>query len=350
MNAGGPRVDERRRGIRKALAGGEQATADQEHDVRSIEVKHLRDSLQGHPAGRHGNARAEVLPRRTGGVCQLPADFGRVAEAPAVIGEDHRVGAEQTKQLAQEQRGREPGRAGHCRVRHERHRRILPGQRVQSRKPDDHRRHQHRFDAHFRCKVQLPAKLIEIARQAGDVAGPPASGGGRLLHGRGAGAHPRVERAVLLIGQTMVVLDEVEATAREAARKIAQRLRREALWLQRRARHGASFRTHPVPQLLKPVVRSAERRDHLLRQADILQRDIGMDRGIAEQHVEELPRLTPDGRCGESDPHAENAVAKIFDRLDAPDDFRQHERIVDSGNRHLNTLLDSDGRRARLDL
>ena len=74
-----------------------------------------------------------------------------------------------------------------------------------------------------------------------------------------------------------------------------------------------------------------------------------MQRGIAEQHVQQLSRIVADGRRRETDTNGERAVAEIVDRLDLADDLGQHRRLVDRGQRHFHALFHRDRLRAGLD-
>ena len=84
----------------EAIARREQAATDQQHCVRSVEVKHLGDALEGHTAGGDRDAGTDTSVRRAGLVGEAAAGFRRVAEAAAVIREDDSVGTEWLKKAA----------------------------------------------------------------------------------------------------------------------------------------------------------------------------------------------------------------------------------------------------------
>ena len=113
-----------------------------------------------------------------------------------------------------------------------------------------------------------------------------------------------------------------------------------------KARAGAPTR---APQLMQPVTGAAEGVDQLVRKLDIVQRHVVVQRGVAEQHVDELPGIAADGRGGERDAHLEQPVFFFGDALDAADDLGAHEVVHDRRQRHLDALLDRDGACARLD-
>ena len=95
---------------------------------------------------------------------------------------------------------------------------FLP-QRLHSRKPGDHRRDHDAVQAFLARQLRLHAQLIEVAGQAGDVASRMAGGPHPSRDAGGAGADSVRERAVVLIGQSVVVLDEIQTAARETFRQ-----------------------------------------------------------------------------------------------------------------------------------
>ena len=96
-------------------------------------------------------------------------------------------------------------------------------------------------------------------------------------------------------------------------------------------------------------MRATEAFDQLARQHDIVQRHIVVQRRVAEQHVDELPGIAPDGFRGERDANFEQALFLFGDGLDPADDLAAHEIVCDRRQRHLDALLDRDGVRPRLD-
>jgi hypothetical protein len=147
----------------------------------------------------------------------------------------------------------------------------------------------------------------------------------------------------------MIVLDVVDAGARETRRELGKLRRRQALRLERRAGQSAHRRADPPPQCVEPVARAGEGRDQLGRERDVGERHVLVQRRIAEQHVEELPGILPDGRRGERDAHLEVPTRDFDDRLDAADDLGADEIVGDGQERHFHALLDRDGARALLD-
>src|SRR5262249_3031750 len=74
-----------------------------------------------------------------------------------------------------------------------------------------------------------------------------------------------------------------------------------------------------------------------------------MQRGVAEEHVDELPRILPDGLGREGNTDLEEIAFLFGDGLDAADDLRTHEIIGNRRKRHLDALLDRNGARTLLD-
>ena len=200
-----------------------------------------------------------------------------------------------------------------------------------------------------RASGDLGAHGVEIARQARHIArGSPA----RLLDSAQRCRdrfEARGERGIRLVRQSMVVLDVVDAALREQLRKLGEPCRRQPLRLERRAGQSARGRAHPPPQPMSPWRGPPKRFHQLGRKHDVVQRHVRMQRRVAEQHVDELPGIVPDGLRGERDADFEQPALPFADGLDAADDLGAHEIVRDRRKRHLDALLDRDGARALLD-
>ena len=147
----------------------------------------------------------------------------------------------------------------------------------------------------------------------------------------------------------MVVLDVIDAALREALGELRQLRGRQALRFERRAGQRPRGRTDAPAHLMQPVARAAESLHKLGRQLDIVQHHVIVDRGVAEQHVDQLPGIVADGRGGQRDAHLEQAMAQIADGEHAADDLGEHDIVVDRRKRHLDALLDRNGAGAALD-
>ncbi len=97
------------------------------------------------------------------------------------------------------------------------------------------------------------------------------------------------------------------------------------------------------------MARTAEEVDQVLRKRDVGEHHVLVQGRVAEQHVDELPGIAPDGLRRERDADLEQALVPFGNGLDAADDLGTHEIVLDRRDRHLDTLLDRNGARALLD-
>src|SRR4029079_920095 len=134
---------------------------------------------------------------------------------------------------------------------------------------------------------------------------------------------------VALVCDPVIVLDEVDAAAREPRRKLCEPGRREALRLERRAGEGAALDTGAAAQSRKAVMRAAETAYELLGKFRVVERHVLLQRCIAEQHVDELARIVADGRGREPNAHREHAIADVSEVLDLADDLVEDLLVLD---------------------
>ena len=80
----------------------------------------------------------------------------------------------------------------------------------------------------------------------------------------------------------------------------------------------------------------------LVRQAEIGKLQIGLQRGIAEQHVEQLPGVVADGGGAEADLDLEPPGRDLADRADLADDLAPHVIVAHRRQRRLDALLQRD--------
>jgi hypothetical protein len=147
----------------------------------------------------------------------------------------------------------------------------------------------------------------------------------------------------------VVVLDVIDAAAREFFRQGRELLGRQALRLERGAGQGPLAGADFLAQFVQPVARTAEPFYELARNVGVVQHDIVVDRRVAEQHVDELAGILPDGLGRKRDAHLEDALFPRLDRNDPADDLRQDGFVLDRRHRHFDALLDRDGAGAVLD-
>src|SRR5208283_1027944 len=99
--------------------------------------------------------------------------------------------------------------------------------------------------------LEAPPKTRDVMRQpSGDLFG--------LAHRARAGGRAFDEAAVFLIGETVIILDEIGAAEREFMGERGEPFRRGALRLQRRAGERATFHAGERAEPLDPLIRAAE--------------------------------------------------------------------------------------------
>ena len=86
---------------------------------------------------------------------------------------------------------------------------------------------------------------------------------------------------------------------------------RQALRLQGRACQGAAVRADALAQAGDAVARSAECRGQFGGERHIVQHHVVVQRGVAEQHVQQLAGVVADRCGGQADAHRETAVVQI---------------------------------------
>src|SRR5262249_54409879 len=102
-------------------------------------------------------------------------------------------------------------------------------------------------------------------------------------------------------GEPMVVLDVIDAALSKILGELGKPCRRQALRLERRTGQSPRRRADPAPQLIEPVARTAEDLDQVLRKRHVGEHYVLVQRRVAEQHVDELPGIAPDGLRRERD-------------------------------------------------
>ncbi len=212
----------------------------------------------------------------------------------------------------------------------------------------NHRRDQHRVDAHVDRAGDLPLHAGEIAGEARRISRRRAVPPDRA-ETCGNGLHPFRERRIGLIGQAMIVLDVVDASLCKTGGKIGERGRRQSLRLERRAGQRAMRRSRSLSQSLHAMARTAERRTQPGRQVDVPQDDIVVQRAVAEQHVQQLAGIVIHGRRRQRNRDIEQAGHDLSNRFDASDDFRQDKVVGDRRQWHFDALLDRERTGARVD-
>jgi len=146
----------------------------------------------------------------------------------------------------------------------------------------------------------------------------------------------------------VVVLDHVEARAREGVRQVGEVCDRAALGLERRAGEGPVARARRLAQSRDAEAWPFESLQVARRKRDIDELHLGLQRAVAEEHVHELSRLVSRGAGRQRDIDLERA-ARRADGIDARHDLAQHVLVVDRIERHLHALLGCERAGPRVD-
>lgn len=162
-------------------------------------------------------------------------------------------------------------------------------------------------------------------------------------------AATRDERRARLVGEPVVVLDHVDAGARERAGERGERGRSEADRLERGAGERTVLRADRVAPPRDAESRPAERGGERGRHLDVDELDVVVERAVAEQHVHELARLAAGRLDRDLEPDLVAPVAQGRDRGDARDDLVADAGVADRRERQLDALLEGERLRARGD-
>ena len=330
------------------IARGEEAPADQQHRIVAIALAHLGNACDRHAAGGHRQHRREAVPGRARGIDDAGAGLRRIGEPAARVREDRRVGAEQPEELAEDQRRRDTRGAGERRMGEDRHARLARECREAAQAAHHRREENHSHPRFVRDRRPL-SQLAEVAGQAGRVDAAMAGLAIRLVDRALHRAHALVERRGVLIREPVVVLDDVDARARERARDRRELQRHKPLRLQRRAGKGPPVHAGERANAGDPEARSAEACGDALRDAHVDELDVVVQRRIAEQHAHELPGFESCRLDRDPDRDVERGRPCRRDAPYAGDHLFQHARIIDRGQRRLHALLERDRPRPGVD-
>ena len=271
--------------------------------------------------------------RRTG----LPT----VAEPPARVGEDDRVRAEPPEQLPEQRRLRGAEHASESRMGDDGKSAGLGRHLVQERQPCEHRRDHHGARAGLPRERELAPHPLRRPDQVGDVEREASGVAGGILHRAKACLDPRLERAERMVGEPVVVLDHVDPRQGEGAAQRRELRRAEPHRLERRGQERTAGYAGQRPQPRDPRPRPRQPVERGLGDVHVVERDVGLERRIAEQDIEELRRIA--GRGGERlrDRHPEQILARGDDLLHAAQDVRGHPGIPRrGGSGQLDRLLE----------
>ena len=276
--------------------------------LRAAIDRMIIDALERHPAGRDRQRGAHHLPRPPCGGGERGAGFGRIGEPAAVVGKNDRVGAEEPKQRPEHQH-RVDAAAGAGRVREVDELGELFDQFDEGRNPDQHRRDEDHAYAGAARDLRALAQPTRCPGKIRRVEDGPARAFGDLVHGVLARDDAVGEGRIRLIGDAVIVLDDVDAAAREHRAQAREFCHRDALRFERGARQRAFAGAQQRPNAGNPVIRPRESSGESLRKRQADQPHVLQKRTVAEDHVHELRGLAADRLDGdlEVDPVAVRA-------------------------------------------
>ena len=150
-------------------------------------------------------------------------------------------------------------------------------------------------------EVELPPHAIGRADQIGHVERPPAGLARRVLDRAQAGLDPRLEGAERVIGEPVIVLDHVDARPGERAAQRRELGRLEPHRLERGGQQRPAATPVIAPQAREAGARPGKPVERGVRQLDVGQAHVGLEGGIAEQHVEQLGGVAGGGGEGVRD-------------------------------------------------
>ena len=205
--------------------------------------------------------------------------------------------------------------------------------------PDQHRRDQHDEHAHAARELGTLAQQPRRPGQVRCVEHLAARLLNRLVDGALTRRDALEKRRVRLIGDSVIVLNDVDAAACEDRAQPREFADGDALRLERGARQRAVGGAEQCANARQPVRRSWKARHELVRQREVYQPDVLPERAVAENHVHELRRLA----AGRLDRDLELDAVTIRrhgrDGTDARDDLVKHVLVADRGERALDALL-----------
>ncbi len=188
----------------------------------------------------------------------------------------------------------------------DRHRGVVRGDLGHERQAEEHRRDHHGADAFVLRERELFEDDGRRAHEIRHVDRLAARVLVRIVDRLLAGAYAILERVKALVGQAVIVLDDVDAGVGKKAAKERQALRAQADRLQRGAGQGAVVHVGDVADAGGAELRARERLLVIgpvlwLGQFEVGEQHMLLQRGVAEEDVEELGRVTAGGADGKVD-------------------------------------------------
>ena len=184
--------------------------------------------------------------------------------------------------------------------------------------------------------------LLDSCRRSGHVGEVERASVAGASDGFLAALDPLAKRGARLVGQSVVVLDDVDAAGGEAMADVRELGRVEPDRFERPAQERACGRRGGHrPQGLDPVGRTAERFEQRVRPLDPRDDDPALERDVAEQQIGQLCRIAADQLRVVGDRGRKASGLARLDTLHTPDDALR-DRLADAGRGQFDGLLVGD--------
>ena len=230
-------------------------------------------------------------------------------------------------------------------MRHE-DQRIALRQRPHRVETGDHRADQDTGETGLGHELDETFEFLRPGAGVGEVEAPPTRGLVGPLHRLAASEHPG-SKSGEVVGQVLIVLDQISTSPRESARYRGQLGDARAPGLYRRGQQRTPEHTAKPPHPFDTVVRSREALEERPGWLQIDQSHAAVHRGVADSHAQQAEeirreiRRVADGDSGGA--RCARSVRIGRHRLDLPDDFVLNPSGWNQRLRNLYRLLDGDG-------
>ena len=166
---------------------------------------------------------------------------------------------------------------------------------------------------------------------------------GRVVQGAEAGLDPRLERTERVIGQPVVVLDEIHAGPGERRGQRGELGRPQSHGLERGGEQRPAGDARERPQPGDARARTGQPVERRERQLHVGEHHVGLERGVAVEDVQQLRRIAGGGGERLGDRHPMGALAGRVDALDVPQHVRGDPGVAGGhGPRQLDRLLEQE--------
>jgi hypothetical protein len=211
---------------------------------------------------------------------------------------------------------------------------------VEQREADEHWREHCRSGPSLAGERGLPQDTLGRTDEVRHVQRPAPGVTRRILRGAQAGLNPRLEGTEGMVGKPVVVLYQVEAGAGERPAE-----RRELLWpeshrLERCREEGPAGDAGERAQSRDAGPWTGQPVERRIGKLDIREDDVRLERGVAEDDVEELRRVERGGSERVGNPHAVAALGLGMHPLNLPQDPLRHPGIPHRRTRQLHRLFE----------